>query len=125
MELLGFGFDVIKGSRNSNETTENWTSKNKFDIISGDLAVDNLISRLNECVRVISTLRKVSSDISLKMDAATKCVWNCCYDIGLVYAYASKNKFEKVTTCIKKVLKAAGLDQLTDSNVITGAYSLF
>ena len=83
--------------------------------ISGNTAAKNLIGRLNEGVRSLCALRKVSTDIIRKTDAATSLVYSCCYDIGLVYAYADGNFFDKVCICIRKLTKAVGLDRMTDS----------
>jgi hypothetical protein len=60
-------------------------------------------------------LRKVSANIEKKVEAATNLVFSNCYDIGLVYAYADHQHFRSIGIAIRRVLKAAGLDHLTDS----------
>ena len=62
-----------------------------------------MIDRLNASIRLINTLRKVNGNIDKKVNAATKLVWSSCYDLGLVYAYASKAK-STFLTFLKGVL---------------------
>ena len=54
----------------------------------------------------------------MKVDAATKLIWSNCYDIGTVFAYASPAKFKAIETCIRRVLKSAGLDYLMDTRLL-------
>ena len=90
----------------------------KYSKISGDPAAHNLISRLKKSITIISTLRKYENNINKKVDAATKLVWSNCYDIGQVYAYCSDKIWAKVVITIKSVIKSAGLDHMTDSEVV-------
>ena len=102
-KLLGFNFSV----RNNK--------------ISVDAAVDSLINRLNGCCRIVSSMRKHGASLkktTFRVDVATKLVWASCYDIGLCYAYASNTQFDRIEICIRKVVKAAGLDWMTPSGTI-------
>ena len=45
-------------------------------------------------------------------------IWSCCYDIGLIYCFVPKTKFNEISIKIRKVVKQAGLDQLTPKDVI-------
>ena len=116
-ELLGFEFEVVQGAASKSKKPEN-SSKRSVDFVSGDRTADELIGRLNAGVRLINTLRKVSNDIEMKVDAATKLVWSSCYDIGLVYAYASQKKFKAIETCIRKLIRSAGLDNMMSSDLV-------
>ena len=73
---------------------------------------------LNAAVRLINTLRKVNGNIDKKVNAATKLVWSSCYDLGLVYVYASKAKFSEIEVCIRKLIRSAGLDSQTKNELI-------
>ena len=91
--LLGFAFEVI----NPNKCDAKYS---KPSYLSGNRAAKNTIARLNESVRVICALRKVSVNIEKKVTAATSLVFSNCYDIGLVYAYADKKHFDSVVIAI-------------------------
>ena len=54
----------------------------------------------------------------LRISVSTKLIWASCYDIGLCYAYATNTQFNRIETCIRKVVKAAGLDWMTKSDII-------
>ena len=60
----------------------------------------------------------MNGNLDLKVDAATKLVWSCCYDIGLVYAYASSKKFKTIEVCIRKLIKSAGLDTKMENSLV-------
>ena len=102
-KLLGFSFKISKNNVNVSD------------------AVSNLISRLNGCCRVVSSMRKHGSTpkkVELRVDIATKLVWAACYDIGLCYSYCSKGEFSNIERSIRKVIKSAGLDWMTPSEII-------
>ena len=90
----------------------------KCATINGDPAASNLISRLNENIRTICTLRKHERDISKKVKAATALVWASCYDIGMVNVYCSDKKWSEICVGIRKVIKAAGIDHMTDPKIL-------
>ena len=106
-KLLGFEFEIVNPNRAD--------SLDKPFFLCGNRAAQNLIARLSESVRVMCALRKVSHDIHKKVAAATNLVFKNCYDIGLVYAYADRQHFQSVSVAIRRVLKAAGLDYMTNS----------
>ena len=112
-KILGFGFETI----NPNIVNKPTITPKKFRV-TGNPAAMNLISRLNESIRVLCALRKVNKNIVMKVDAATKLVFSNCYDIGLVYVYADAKYFEKVCVSIRKTIKAAGLDHMIDSEIL-------
>ena len=102
-KLLGFNFSI---------------TNSKVNISS---AVDALIQRLNGCCRIVNSMRKHGSTLEktkLRVDVATKLVWASCYDIGLCYAYGSNPQFERISIAIRKVIKSAGLDWLTNRDII-------
>ena len=66
------------------------SKNNRNSKISAEPAGKNLIARLNEAIRTISTLRKFETNIVKKVDAATALVWSNVYDIGLIYAYCGE-----------------------------------
>ena len=102
-KLLGFNFSI----RNNK--------------ISVDSAVDSISHRLNGASRIVSSMRKHGSSLhktKLRLDIATKLVWASCYDIGLCYAYATKPQFDRIATCVRKVIKASGLDWMTPADTV-------
>jgi hypothetical protein len=102
-KLLGFNFSI---------------TNSKVNITS---AVDALIQRLNGCCRIVNSMRKHGSTLEktkLRVDVATKLVWASCYDIGLCYAYGSNPQFERIAVAIRKVIKSAGLDWMTNRDII-------
>ena len=102
-KLLGFNFSI----RNNK--------------ISVESAIDSIIDRLNGSSRIVTSMRKHGSSLQktkLRIDIATKLVWSSCYDIGLCYAYANKAQFERIEKCIRKVIKASGLDWMTSSDIV-------
>ena len=107
--ILGFEFEFVNFHKNES------ISKPRKSYISGNKAADNLISRLNDSVRTMCSLRKVSNNISRKVEAATLLVYSNCYDLGLIYAYADSHHFGRICVGIRKVLKCAGLDHMTSS----------
>ena len=113
--LLGFDFGV---TRKRQDIAERLGTTSKHDHVNGDSAADAMINRLNGSTRLINTLRKVHGNIDLKVDAATKLVWSSCYDIGLVYAYASSKKFKSIEVCIRKLIRSAGLDTTMENNLV-------
>ena len=128
-ELLGFKFSVI-GAPAVTEKESN-KSQNKFHMslrhtranghhskVSGDPAALELISRLASATRTMYTLRKFEKDPFINLKAATSLVWSCCYDIGCVRAYCSDSIWEDVCKSIRKVIKAAGLDHMTSSEIV-------
>ena len=86
--------------------------------VSGDPAAIELISRLASATRTMYTLRKFEKDSFINLKAATSLVWSCCYDIGCVRAYCSDSIWEDVCKSIRKVIKAAGLDHMTSSEIV-------
>ena len=102
-KLLGFNFSI----RNNK--------------ISVESAVDSIIERLNGSSRIVCSMRKHGSSLQktkLRLDIATKLVWASCYDIGLCYAYATKPQFERIEKCVRKVIKARGLDWMTPADTV-------
>merc|ERR1719220_285794 len=95
--------------------------KRGADIISGDPAADALIGRLNAACKIITDLRTAESNVMVRLNAATKLVFSCCYDLGNNFVYISKPKFERIEVAIRKLLKNAGLDHTTPREVV---YSL-
>ena len=127
--LLGFKFSV-EGSPCEPEEI-NPTSKNKFHMslrpkmgparytrVSGDPAARELIARLNSATRTIYTLRKFEKNTLRNLKAATALVWSCCYDLGCVRSYCSDSIWDDVCKSIRKVIKAAGLDHMTRSEIV-------
>ena len=96
------------------------SKSNRNSKISAEPAGKNMIARLNEAIRTISTLRKFETNIVNKVDAATALVWSNAYDIGLIYAYCGEksNIWHQVCITIKRLLKASGLDYMTNSNIL-------
>ena len=94
--------------------------KMKESFISGELAAKNLVSRMNQGIRTIVTLRKFEKNIDKKVKAATALVWSNCYDLGLIYAFCGdKSKsWSSVCVAIKKLVKSAGLDYMLDSEIV-------
>ena len=113
--MLGFPFKV-------NRTADNLgplgSGKKTKESVTGDPAAVAMIARLNESVRVMNTIRKVSNNLERRIGNACNLVYKSCYDIGLVYCYASSSYFKDIEICIKKVLKSAGLDWLLDSEIL-------
>ena len=102
-KLLGFNFSI----RNNK--------------ISVESAVDSIIDRLNGSSRIVCSMRKHGSSLQktkLRLDIATKLVWASCYDIGLCYAYATKPQFERIEKCVRKDIKASGLDWMTPADAV-------
>jgi hypothetical protein len=88
--------------------------------ISGKMAAANLISRLNQSIRTIATLRKFEKDIGNLVKAATALAWSNCYDLGLILAYCGEKSpcWKQVCVTIRRLLKSAGLDYMMDSSVL-------
>ena len=88
--------------------------------ITGAPAAKNLISRVNEGIRTICTLRKFEKNIELKVDAATALVWANCFDLGLILAYCGENSqdWKQSCTSIRRLLKSAGLDYMMSSDLL-------
>ena len=113
--MLGFPFKVVRTADNLGPLG---SGKKTKESVTGDPAAVAMIGRLNESVRVMNTIRKVSTSLERRVDNACNLVYKCCYDIGLVYCYASPSYFKDIEICIKKVLKSAGLDWMTDSDIL-------
>jgi len=112
--LLGFPFRIARTA----DPVEGSTCKKKNETITGDPAGQAMIGRLNESVRVMNTIRKTSSSLDKRINNACCLVYKSCYDIGLVKCYASNAMFKSVEVAIKKVLKAAGLDHMMDTDIL-------
>ena len=83
--------------------------------------MDSIIDRLNGSSRIVCSMRRHGSSLrktKLRLDIATKLVWASCYDIGLCYAYATKPQFERIEKCVRKVIKASGLDWMTPADAV-------
>ena len=109
-KLLGFEFGV-----RNNQVTVN-------------AAIENATKRLNGCVRVVSSMRKSGNSITrtkFRIEVATKMIWSACYDIGLCYSYCTNPEWNRIETCIRKVVKSAGIDWLTNRNVIYQISTIF
>ena len=52
------------------------------------------------------------------LKAATSLVWSCCYDLGCIRAYCSDNIWDDVCKSIRKVIKSAGLDHMTSTEIV-------
>ena len=54
------------------------------------------------------------------MTAATHLVWSNCYDIGLVFSYCGEKSkhWSKICVAIRKLIKSAGLDYMTDTDTV-------
>ena len=93
---------------------------NKKSSIDGSTAGLNLISRLNQAMRTIATLRKFEKSIEKKVTAATNLVWSNCYDIGLILAYTGEKSklWKQICVSIRKLVKTAGLDYMLDSDTV-------
>ena len=113
--MLGFPFKVVRTPDNLGPLGN---GKKPKESVTGDPAAVAMIARLNESVRVMNTIRKVSNNLERRIGNACNLVYKSCYDIGLVYCYASNSYFKDIEICIKKVLKSAGLDWLTDSDIL-------
>ena len=114
------GIDILDPVIYPDEVILRKQRKPKKSKISAIPAASNLISRLNQGMRTIATLRKFEKNIDKKVKAATQLVWSNCYDIGLVYAFCGENSksWSQVCVAVRKVIKSAGLDYLTDSSLI-------
>ena len=128
-QLLGFKFSVIgapparekeiPSSRSEfHMSLRNTRSEGHYTIISGDPAASELISRLASAARTMYTLRKFEKNILTNLKAATALVWSSCYDLGCVRAYCSDSIWNDVCKSIRKVIKAAGLDHMTNSEIV-------
>ena len=92
-----------------------------FSVRNNKISVDSAVVGLNGCCRIVGTMRKHGSSLrktKLRLSAATKLIWAACYDLGLCYAYASSAPFEMIEKCMRKVVKASGLDWMTNSNTV-------
>ena len=85
---------------------------------SGDPAGEAVISDLGEACRVISALRKSEENIFVRIESATKLIYSILGNIGNIYVYASNTIFERIACNCRKVIKAAGLDQLTKNETV-------
>ena len=103
--LLGLGFDKNSDNR----------SKLK---VCADKGANNCLSRLKSCYPIVLTSRKVERNSLKRINTATAMVWSSCYDIGPIYCYVSKNKFAEIEVSIRKLIRLAGLDQLTPRDVV-------
>ena len=103
--LLGLGF-----SKNPNKRSplKVWAEK----------GANNCISRLNNCFPTVIMSRKVERNIQNRVKLTTSLVWSSCYDIGLVYCFVPRTKFNEIGVRIRKLIKAAGLDQVTPSDTV-------
>ena len=128
-ELLGFKFSVKGAPSHLEKDTR--TSQSEFHMslrhsrkpghfttINGDPAANELISRLASATRTMYTLRKFEKNSFINLQAATSLVWSCCYDLGCIRAYCSDSSWNDVCKSIRKVIKAAGLDHMTNSEVV-------
>jgi len=86
--------------------------------INANLAAENLKQRLRGCNAIITTARKTIKDPEKRLQIATSLIWTCCYDIGLIFAFVTPATFGEIEISIKKAVKLAGLDQLTDSDAV-------
>ena len=90
-------------------------NKNK---ISLEKAAKNVISRLNGACKIIFGLRKCDNNLKRRLESASSLVYSSIYDLGIIYVYAPNRCFEDICTCIRKVIKTAGLDRLTPREVV-------
>ena len=64
-------------------------------------------------------LRKATGNIIFdRVRAATKAIHRDLHDLAIVYVFSTKPQFSEVAVAARKVVKAAGLDQLTPSDTI-------
>jgi hypothetical protein len=99
---LGFNFDVTRTR-----------THDKIDVLP---EIDACITRLHQAMSIIISLRKVSKNVEYRIKCATKLVFSKLYNLGLIFAYCSTAQFEPICLAIRKAIKCAGLDQMTDSN---------
>ena len=86
--------------------------------ISANLAASNCISRLKACYSIVMTARKQENNIHKRLQMATQLVWTCCFDLGMISCYASSPLFDDISIAHRKLVKLAGLDQLTPGNIV-------
>jgi len=92
--------------------------KGKKQKLTGNPGAIDLINQLNAAVRIISSLRTVNNSLFSRLEAATVLVWSILNNLCLVYVYSDAEHWTKVCIAIRKVLKAAGLDQRAPSSDI-------
>jgi len=128
-KLLGFKFSVngaptapesivLASQSKVSMSLRNERRPGHFTSISSDPAALELISRLACATRTIHTLRKFEKNTATNLKAATSLVWSCCYDLGCIRAYCSDNIWDDVCKSIRKVIKSAGLDHMTSTEIV-------
>ena len=103
-KMLGFGFE---------KSTQRGPLK-----INGGKAADNCLSRLKSCYPIIMTLRKTERNVMSRIKLATQLVWTCCFDLGLIVCYTNSSRLDEISTAHRKLIKLAGLDQLTTASIV-------
>ena len=103
--LLGLGFGKNPNPRSKLKV---WAEK----------AADNCLARLSGCFATVVASRKVERNLLNRIQVATSMIWACCYDIGLIYCFVPSTKFNEISIRIRKLVKIAGLDQLTPKDVV-------
>ena len=103
--LLGVGFGKNK-------------RKSKTLFVSTEKAANNLLARLRADMGIVIASRKTERNLTNRLKTATSLVWKSCYDIGTIYPYMTAAKFDEIVITIRKVIKLAGLDQLTPREVV-------
>ena len=117
-ELLKKHYDLVTSAKTLGVIFESNPKPFRGKYITTNGTVELCLKRLNAACCIVKCSRKIIQYLPKRIEIATSLVWAAIYDLGVIYCYSSINAFHKVEVCIKKVIKSAGLNWMTRSDLV-------